>query len=65
MFGWEQTQSKAHGLAGSTTQAKFLIFKVRHFSSAENDKKQLLKDLRDAPAWIAAIMREIAKPVSR
>jgi hypothetical protein len=27
------------------------------------DKKQLLKDLRYAPAWVAAIMRKVATPV--
>jgi hypothetical protein len=28
----------------------------------ESDKKQLLKDIRYAPAWIAAIMRKVAQP---
>lgn len=28
---------------------------------SENDKKQLLKDIRYAPAWIAAIMRRVAQ----
>ena len=30
-----------------------------------NDKKQLLKDLRYAPAWIAAILRRVAGPEER
>jgi len=30
----------------------------------DDDKKQLLKDLRYAPAWIAAVMRKVAQPVS-
>jgi hypothetical protein len=28
----------------------------------ESDKKKLLKDIRYAPAWIAAIMRKVAQP---
>jgi hypothetical protein len=28
----------------------------------DDDRKQITKDLRYAPAWIAEIMREIAKP---
>ena len=30
----------------------------------ESDKKQLIKDLRYAPAWIADVMRKIAAPAS-
>lgn len=30
---------------------------------SEDDKKKLLNDIRYAPAWIAAIMRRVAKPV--
>jgi hypothetical protein len=30
-----------------------------------NDKKQLLKDIRYAPAWIAAILRRLAGPEER
>jgi len=30
-----------------------------------NDKKQLLKDIRYAPAWIAAILRRVAGPEER
>jgi hypothetical protein len=29
---------------------------------SDDDKKQLLSDIRYAPAWIAAIMRRVAKP---
>jgi hypothetical protein len=29
---------------------------------SEDDKKQLIKDIRHAPAWIAAIMRQLAEP---
>jgi hypothetical protein len=29
---------------------------------SDDDKKQLLNDIRYAPAWIAAIMRRVAKP---
>ena len=29
---------------------------------SDDDKKQLIKDLKYAPAWIADIMRNIAKP---
>lgn len=29
---------------------------------SEDDKKQLLNDIRYAPAWIAVIMRRVAKP---
>jgi len=30
----------------------------------DDDKKQMLKDLRYAPAWIAVIMRKIAQPTN-
>jgi hypothetical protein len=29
---------------------------------SEDDKKNLLKDIRYAPAWIAAIMRRVVQP---
>jgi hypothetical protein len=36
------------------------VARLRKGLSAD-DKKQLLQDLRYAPAWIAAIMRRVAK----
>jgi hypothetical protein len=40
------------------------IVQVLQNRLTDDDKKQILKDLRFAPAWIAAIMRKVAKPVS-
>ena len=46
-----------------TDERKVLSTLRRRLSDA--DKKQLLTDLRYAPAWIADIMRKVAQPPSR
>ena len=46
-----------------TDERKVLSTLRRRLSDA--DKKQLLADLRYAPAWIADIMRKVAQPPSR
>ena len=46
-----------------TDERKVLSILRRRLSDA--DKKQLLKDLRYAPAWIADIMRKVAQPPER
>jgi hypothetical protein len=38
-----------------------VIMKLRRRLSPR-DKRQLMADLRHAPAWVAAVMREIAQP---
>ena len=46
-----------------TDERKVLSILRRRLS--DSDKKQLLKDLRYAPAWIADIMRKVAQPLAR
>jgi len=38
-----------------------MVFRLRKKLS-EEDKAKLIKDIRHAPAWIAAIMRQLAEP---
>ena len=40
------------------------VVRVLQRRLTDDDKKQLLKDLRYAPAWIAVIMRKIAQPTN-